>query len=509
MKELIAFLLPPAIAAVGMRLNRLILGETLLEKFGFGCRFALGLATGMVVFSQGVLLTAIIGINASTGLAWTGLVWGAIEVILLAPHFVAGFKKIKFQPGHLWLLLLLPVLYSWWVFGQLCTLEGTLEFDANAFWVFKAKILYLMQGKDLINIFHQSNLSYAHLDYPILVPCLYTLDYGAVDGVDEFVNKVWPFWMVVTLSLAILSLARVLQNPRPLPMLVVVLVCFLPATLQYIRQEGGTIPMFFFTGLTTLLMMSTFINKDAMTLAAGVLALVGCVTTKFEGIIYAALWSLPAMVLCWRHGWLKSRVIWKAAVIAAVCLVPYVCLRLTKPVLHPESGWIKNGLANPGQTCHRFPQVFFLNVGNRFFSQDYFRWSTNDKDHIQFNGQWNGAKSLINSEVSILPWLLPLLTLFSFWKKPGYRVAIGTLAAITLGYFAILAFAISCQPTIQADITQAIGGACDGMGGRYLYPIILAFFLGVMAVWISDPTPVTDLAEKSALQPSARPKKRR
>ena len=202
MKELIAFILPPATAFAGMRISRLVLGRKFEENFGWGLRFALGLSVGMVVFTQSVLLTALAGINASGWLAWTALVWGVIEAGLLLPRLVSGVNRIKFQAGHLWLLLLLPVLYSWWVFGRLCTLEGTLEFDANAFWVFKSKIFYLEQGKDLLGVLHQPNLVYAHMDYPMLVSCLYTLNYGAVGGVNEFINKVWPLWMVIALCLA-------------------------------------------------------------------------------------------------------------------------------------------------------------------------------------------------------------------------------------------------------------------------------------------------------------------
>jgi hypothetical protein len=505
MKEAIAFLLPPAIALAGSRINRLILGDTLADKMGFGARFALGLASGMVIFSQSVLLAVLMGLNLSSALAWVGLIWGAIEAILLAPRFLGGVQKFQWQPGHLWLLLLLPVFYSWWVFGQLCTLEGTLEFDANAFWVFKAKILYLMQGKDFIDTFHQSNLSYAHLDYPMLVPCLYALDYGAVGGVDEFVNKVWPFWMVITLSLAILSFARMLPRPRPLPALVVLLVSFLPATMQYIRQEGGTIPMVFFTGLTAMLMMSATIKKDSVMLAAGGLALAGCMTTKFEGIIYAALWTLPAALLCWRHGWFKNRLIWKAVIFVSICLIPYVCLRLTKPVLHVESNWIQNGLAHPAQACQRFPQVLLLNIGSRYFSQDFFHWKSDDKEHLEFCGQWNGLRSLINSEESVLPWLLLIIAFLSFWKKPHGRAALGALTIVALGFFFILAFAISCQPNVQADITQAIGGSGDGTGGRYLYPAILAFFLGMMTIWNNDASPID---KTIAASPARSPKRR-
>ena len=236
MREWIAFLLPPATAFAGMRLNRLVLGPDSEARFGLGLRLALGLGTGMLVFSQAVLLTTLAGISASGWLAWGACVWALVEIGLHLRKWTAEYRAPKPQPAHLWLLLLLPVAYSWWVFGRLSTLEGTLEFDANAFWVFKAKMLYLAQGRSLGRLLHQSNLAYAHLDYPMLVPGLYTLGYGAVGGVDEFVNKVWPFWMVVALCLGILSLGRVWRRPHPLPLLMVLSFCFLPASLQFIRN---------------------------------------------------------------------------------------------------------------------------------------------------------------------------------------------------------------------------------------------------------------------------------
>src|ERR1700722_15689542 len=264
MKELIAFILPPATALAGMRLGQWILGQKFEAQYGFGFRFAFGLALGMLVFSQAVLLTALAGFYAAFPLAWLAILWGGVEIALLAVKFPATWKTIKFQPGHLLLLLLLPLLYSWWVFGRLSTLEGTLEFDANAFWVFKAKILFYEQGQNLIHVLRQSNLGYAHMDYPLLVPCLYTLDYGAVRGVDEFVNKVWPFWMMVALCIGTLSFARTWQIPRLLPIAVVTLIAFLPASLEFIRNEGGTIPMVFYLGLSALLIVDSIYKESEL-----------------------------------------------------------------------------------------------------------------------------------------------------------------------------------------------------------------------------------------------------
>ncbi|MGD0743613.1 MAG: hypothetical protein ABSA45_00510 [Verrucomicrobiota bacterium] len=521
MKEWIAFLLPPATALAGMRMSRLVLGAKLEEQLGFGLRFALGLALGMLVFSQAVLLSALAGINLSGPLAWGALIWGIVEIAWLAPKLAAGLRQPKFQPGHLWLLLLLPVLYSWWVFGRLCTLEGTLEFDANAFWVFKAKILYLEQGKNLLNVLHQTSLAYAHIDYPMLVPCLYTFDYGAVGGVDEFVNKVWPFWMVVALCAAILSLARVWRRPHPLPVLLVVLFCFLPGSLQFIRQEGATMPLLFFASLSALLIFTALCRSESLYLAAGVLVLAGSAATKYEGVIYSAVWFFVLLPIILRRGWLKKTALWKAAGIGILCLLPYVIYRLAHPVAHLADTWWKEGVSAPGTMLHRFPKMWFLNIFCRFFSPDFFNWSGDANGNIHWTGHWTGFGGLVNPDLSVLPWLLLLLLALSLWRKPGRgRRAIVYLGLAIIGVLTALTVVTTCFMSLQAgegfrsfgELMIDFSGANEV--GRYFFPLMVAWFLAVASIWFDDPQPslaanAPNSARDNPLPGGATPSKKR
>jgi len=486
MKEWIAFLLPPAVALAGMRISRLLLGQRFVEAFGLGFQFVLGLGVGMVVFSQAVLLTALAGVNLSGLLAWGALAWGVVEFGLRSPRWVTGVKQIKPQPGHLWLLLLLPVLYSWWVFGRLSTLEGTLEFDANAFWVFKSKILFLEQGKSLLHWMHQSALAYAHWDYPMLVPCLYVLNYGAVGGVDEFVNKVWPFWMVVALCLGVLSLGKVWKHPHPLPVVTVVVFCFLPATLQFIRQEGGTIPMVFFVSLTALLMVKAISCADEFYLAAGILAVVGCATTKSEGIIYSLVWFCVLLPLCWRRGWLQKPILWKSILAAAIGLLPYAWFRFDKPIPHPESGWWHAGAASPASALYRFHQTWFLNICGRFFNSDFFRWQPGNHDHLHWAGKWLGFGGFVNEQLAVLPWLVVILLALAWWKRRG-RFALANLSVVIIGVFSVLAFVIACLPRMQGDLANAIEFSTSNEVGRYSYPFFAAWFLAAVTIWFENP----------------------
>jgi hypothetical protein len=495
MKEFIAFVLPPATALAGMRISRLILGRRLDEELNFGLRFALGLAVGMVVFSQSLLLAALLGVNATALLGWTALIWGAIELVLLSPKLFASLKQICFERGHLWFLTLLPVVVALWEFARLSTLDGTQEFDAGAFWLVKAKMLYFDHGRNFLALLHTPNFSYTHMDYPWLVPGVYTLTYGVLGGVDEFVVKVWPFWMLVILCGAILSISRAWRQPHPAPILLVVLVCFLPATWRFVRQEGATMPLLFGVGIAALLFVTALVRRNELVLCAGVLTLACCATTKLEGAIYTALWGTMTLLFCWRRGWLKSRLVWKVILIAGLCLAPYFYVRLQKPVLYPEAAWLHDGLASPGTVLRRFPQTVFLSFGQRFFHTSFFHWDP-DNDHLHFTGKWQGFDSFSGPELSLLPWLLLALIALTFWKKPAHRLALTALLAVILGELLMLSLVISCLGKMQASLYELIIFT-SGIVGRYYYPFFTACFLGAMAIWFLDriPVPASDLAQ--------------
>jgi len=482
----LAFLLPPAVAMAGLRLDRIVLGAEAERRLPSGLRLALGLAVGMLVFSQALLLAAIAGVNASRWLAWGALLWGGVEIALRAPGWTRQLRLPKRHLSQLWWLLLWPALYAAWVFARLSTQEGTLEFDGHAFWVFKAKMLYLAQGAALADLLRQSSLAYAHLDYPMLVPGLYTLTYGLVGGVDEFVCKVWPFWMMVALCLGVLSLGNVWTRPRPLPILTVLVLCFAPASLQFIRSEGGTMPMVFFVSVATLLLQRAMSAADGTALAAAVLALAGCAMTKLEGALYAALWLCVLVALAWRRGWLRPwpRRWWlrRHLLLSAASVLPYIAYRLLRPMPHPESGWLQAGLAAPGDTLRRFPQVWFLNVAGRFFRPDFFHWQSADGDHLAWAGQWSGASSLVNDQLATLPWLLLILLGLALWRRRS-RLAVECLALVTLAELSLLSLVIACLPRMQRHLPRVIEFSAALQVGRYSYPFLLALFLSAAVAW--------------------------
>lgn len=518
MKELIAFVLPPATALVGMRLMYWILGKEFNTRFGLGLRFAIGLGVGMLVFSQFLLFCSIAGLNVAAPLAYLALIWGIVELFLLAARFPAFYKATDFRPTHLWMVFLLPLIYWAYVLGRLSTLEGTLEFDANAFWVFKAKILYLMQGRDFINTIRLSNLGYMHMDYPWLVAGIYTLGYGAVGGVDEFINKVWPFWMVITLCIGFLSLAKIWARPNPLPIAVVTILAFLPATLHFVRFEGGTMPLVFYACLIAILLFYAMVHADNLAFAAAMPAIAGCAMVKLEGVMYGFFWLVAVLPFVWKNKWFMDKTFWKSAGFGMLCLIPFVIYRLLKPTPYSMDLWWKAYLADFGPVFDSFLKAFALYFGGRFFNGGFFHWQLSDTSHLKWNGQWSGISSLVNEQMSILLWVMLFLLILSLWKKPQ-KLALICLSAATFAVIALITLALIGVAYItwgKQDTTLYqsvyIDWNCSDDVGRYFYPFFVAWFLAVVTLWFWDgkelqPQPVQP--NEGPLQPPARKSKKK
>jgi hypothetical protein len=79
-------------------------------------------------------------------------------------------------------------------------LPGLNDIDTFGIWAFKAKWLYLSPLRPIPQAFFDPNLSYAHQDYPLLVPFNIAGLYAAVGKIDEDAAKLllMPTWLALT-----------------------------------------------------------------------------------------------------------------------------------------------------------------------------------------------------------------------------------------------------------------------------------------------------------------------
>ena len=144
------------------------------------------------------------------------------------------------------------------------------------------------------------------------MPLLHVLTYGALGHVNEFVTKYWNQWMLLLLVWAVLGAGR-FPGKRPwLAVAVVTAIVLLPMTREYALTEGATIPMLFYTVLSSMQLAMGMVEQQAGRLRLGLLLLLAMAMVKLEGMILLGLWGLvllldrnsrPALWPLWRIGW--------------------------------------------------------------------------------------------------------------------------------------------------------------------------------------------------------------
>ena len=475
--EGIAFLLPLAVALAGTRLVRLLFKE-LENVLSLGELLACGLAIGAFFITQSILALRMAGLRLEQFLGVAVMIWAAVEIILLFRQRRGQIFQFKFNIRQLWWLLLIPAGLMLWCLFRLAGTEGLLEFDAVAFWAFKAKIFYYCAGPELWTWFRNPTLAFAHLDYPLLATLLHTFTYGVIGHVDEFVTKFWNQWMLLLLGWAILGAGKFPKQKPWLVASVATTVVLLPMSVEFARTEGGTIPMFFFTVLSSLQLAIGMAEKEHGRIRLGLLLLMATAMVKFEGIVLLGFWGILLLLdKDSRTVFWPLRRIGVAGLCGVAGWIPYLIFRLHHPVLHPESAWLGELMKNLGTVFDIAPATCLAFLSRRFFNNDFASWSAPDNQHAVWSGKWVGLESFVDSATLGLGWVC-LLVLVLAWLHGGkLRWMVLRLALVFLIFAMFISVVWSSTHADPLNYTGAIDGSERITGGRYLYPALISWFV--------------------------------
>jgi hypothetical protein len=471
----IALLLPLAVAITGSRMVRWLFGD-LQGILSTGELLASGLAVGAFFLTQINLGLRMAGARWERVSAIILMVWAAGEVVLLIRRCHA--QRPQLQARHLWWLLLAPVALLLWCQFRLAGLLGLVDFDAVAIWAFKAKILHYCAGKEMWTWFTNPNLAYAHLDYPLLVPLLHALTYGALGHVNEFVTKFWNQWMLLLLAWAVLGAG---QFPDQRPWLagsVAAAIVLLPMSREFALMEGATIPMLFYAVLSSMQLAIGMLEQQAGRLRLGLLLLLALVMVKFEGMILLGLWGL--VLLLDRDSraalWPLRGVGW-AGLLGVIAWLPYVVFRLHGPVAHPESGWVSLLITNASAVFHILPMTWVAMLACRFLNNDFALWSSPDNQHAAWQGHWLGWPSLVDPWTQGMGWVCVLLLVVAWCRGGRLRWTAFRLLLVFLVFATVVSLVWSAVQPSHMNYALALSGSLSLTGGRYLYPVLMAWFV--------------------------------
>ncbi|MGO8838074.1 MAG: hypothetical protein ACLQAH_06120 [Limisphaerales bacterium] len=480
---IVAFLLPLLTALAGMWLFRFLFpgssGRTpLLEQLAYG------LGLGMMAVAALTLGVKLCGFHGYRLVFLTAAAGGVAEIWRDRKAFWAETTADCRQLAHRPIALAIGAigLVVFLILFRLAGLQGLIEFDALMAWSLKAKILHLYAGHDLVQWFSSPRLTGAHLDYPTLVPSLHAATYDSIGHVDEFVTKFWPTWMLFLLLGALASLNQGLKSRFQAPQVALLGLLLLPATQKYVQMEGGTLPMVFFTVLGFVQCALWLVEKDPARLGLGLTLLFGAAMSKFEGFIFLALagsWMLllpsarPSLKPSPRH--------WRLLAFCLLAALPFVCLRVSIPALNFESGWAGYALSHPATTLSNWPGIFMILLARLFVNPDLASWD-GENGSLHWTGKWDGLVSLYNQSTLGLAWLCLFLTVVLWLAVPARRKSVVWLLAMLVGATAAFSGVFACFVSITS-LTHVMGYTADDVAGRYLLPVLLAWFATVLTLF--------------------------
>jgi len=369
---------------------------------------------------------------------------------------------------------------------RIAGLQGLVDGDAVR-WMLKAKIIHLYTGSEIVQWFSNPRLAYAHLDYPTLVPSLHSATYDSLGHVDEFVTKFWPTWMLFFLIAALASLNRAGNNWRHVSSVVLLGLLLLPVTQIYVQWEGSTLPMIFFIVMGFVQCAFWLVGKDRARLGLGLTLLFGAAMAKFEGFIFLAL--VGSWMLLWpsaRPSLKPSPRLWQVLAFCFLAALPFICLRVQIPALNYESGWTGYAVRNPGITLSSWPGIFIILFARLFVNADFANWS-GDGGRLHWIGKWDGLSSLYNHSTLGLAWLCLLMTVTLWFAIPARRQVIIWIFAMLVGAMAAFSVVFASFVSIGGLIETTNLYTDDLAAGRYLLPMLLAWFTTMMTVFFADP----------------------
>ena len=254
--------------------------------------------------------------------------------------------------------------------------------------------------------------------------------------------------------------------------------------------------MVFFTVLGFVQCAFWLAGKDRARLGLGLTLLFGAAMTKFEGFIFLALVGSWILLLPSARPSLKlSPRFWPVLAFWLLAALPFVCLRLQIPALHYESGWAGYALHHPGITLSNWPGLFMILLARMFVNADFANWS-GQGGRFHWIGRWEGFPSLYNHPTLGLAWLCLFLAVALWFAVPArHQVVVWTLAMLV---GALAAFSMVFASFININsLAEVVGYTADETAGRYLLPVLLAWFATMMTVFFTEPPSATSISGTS------------
>ena len=171
--------------------------------------------------------------------------------------------------------------------------------------------------------------------------------------------------------------------------------------------------------------------------------------------------------------------------------------------MHYESGWAGYALYHPGHALSTWPGIFLILLARLFVSSDFASWS-GEGGRLQWTGRWDGFASLYNHSTLGLAWLCLLLAVALWYAVPSRRGVIVWTLAMLVGVLAAFSGVFASFVNVT-DLTQVVSYTADDVAGRYLLPVLWAWFATLLTVLFAEVPAASPIPSRTDAKPSLAP----
>ncbi|HVT90204.1 MAG TPA: glycosyltransferase family 39 protein [Tepidisphaeraceae bacterium] len=174
-----------------------------------------------------------------------------------------------------------------------------LDIDGWAIWGTKAKVLYYEPLHPTPAYFHDLSLSYSHLDYPLIVPMLWTGQMVASGNVDDPTNKAVVLIPLLGAMLLLYAVAREGLTPARAA-LIVSLFAGAPAMSRWSGQGQADMVIAAFILAATIWFMRWIRDRHPRNAIATGFFIAIAASTKLEGkVLYFSILGYAILSMLW------------------------------------------------------------------------------------------------------------------------------------------------------------------------------------------------------------------
>jgi len=164
--------------------------------------------------------------------------------------------------------------------------------------------------------------------------------------------------------------------------------------------------------------------------------------------------------------------------------LPFLVFRMHHPVPHPESAWLGELGNHLGTVLSIAPMTCLAFLSRRFLNNDFASWSSPDNLHAVWQGKWLGLASFVDQATLGLAWVCVLVLLVAWLRGGKLRWTVLRLSLVFLIFAWFIGVVWSATHSNPLNYAGSLGGSERITGGRYLYPVLVSWFVAGLVLLI-------------------------